>query len=43
MNKELETMFGRKVDLISKKYLKNPYCRAEIFRTHRVIYASEQS
>lgn len=42
MQKELETMFGRKVDLISKKYLKNPYRRAEILSTHRVIYASEQ-
>jgi predicted nucleotidyltransferase len=43
MQKELETMFGRKVDLINKKYLKNPYRRAEILSTHRVIYASEQS
>jgi uncharacterized protein len=41
MKEELEVMFGREVDLVSKKYLKNPYRRAEILRTHQVIYVSE--
>lgn len=39
MQKEIEALFGRKVDLVSKKYLKNPYRRYEILRTHKVIYA----
>ncbi len=43
MQKEIETLLGRKVDLVSKKYLKNPYRRYEILRTHKVIYAIEQS
>lgn len=40
MQEELEAMFGHEVDLVSKKYLKNPYRRAEILRTHQVIYAA---
>ena len=40
MREELEQMFGRRVDLLSKKSLKNPWRRAEILRTHRVIYAA---
>lgn len=43
MQEEIETLFGRKVDLVSKKYLKNPYRRHEILRTQKVIYAIEQS
>jgi len=42
MKVELEAMFGREVDLINQKYLKNPYRRAEILETRRVIYAKEQ-
>ncbi|NJP09255.1 MAG: nucleotidyltransferase family protein [Leptolyngbyaceae cyanobacterium RU_5_1] len=42
MQQEIEALFGRKVDLVSKKYLKNPYRRYEILRTHKVIYAIEQ-
>lgn len=33
-------LFGRKVDICEKPLLKNPYSRAEILRTNRVIYAS---
>ena len=40
MQRELEGMFGRSVDLIQKKELQNPYRRAEILRSHQVIYAS---
>lgn len=43
MEAELETLFQRKVDLVSKKYLKNPYRRYEILKTREVIYAVEQS
>jgi uncharacterized protein len=41
MQKEIEALFGRKVDLVSKKYLKNPYRRHEILSTYQVIYAVE--
>lgn len=41
MREEIEQRLGRKVDLIQKKLLKNPYSRAEILRTHQVIYASQ--
>ncbi len=36
---ELERSFGRKVDLVRKELLTNPYRRAEILSTCRVIYA----
>ncbi|MEI6429248.1 MAG: nucleotidyltransferase family protein [Pseudanabaena sp. ELA607] len=36
---ELELMFGRSVDLVEKRSLKNPFRKAEIMRTHQVIYA----
>ncbi len=42
MQQELEAMFKRKVDLVDKRGLKNPYRRAEILKTHQVIYASKQ-
>lgn len=41
MRKEIQELFGRKVDLIEKDLLKNPYSRAEILKTHRVVYASQ--
>jgi uncharacterized protein len=41
MQKELEVAFDRKVDLVSKEYLKNPYRRHEILNTCQVIYAVE--
>ena len=42
MEAELEALFQRKVDLVSKKYLKNPYRRYEILNTREVIYDIEQ-
>ena len=42
MKDELETLFGRKVDIADKEGLKNPYRRHEILRTHQVIYARKQ-
>jgi uncharacterized protein len=41
MQGELESAFDRKVDLVSKEYLKNPYRRHEILNTCQVIYAVE--
>ena len=43
MERELEEMFGRKVDITQKRGLRNPYSRAEILRSHQVIYASQHS
>jgi predicted nucleotidyltransferase len=43
MQAEIESSFKRNVDLVSKKYLKNPYRRHEILNTRQVIYAVEQS
>jgi uncharacterized protein len=43
MQTEIETLFKRNVDLVSKKYLKNPYRRHEILNTCQVLYAVEQS
>lgn len=43
MQTEIETLFKRNVDLVSKQYLKNPYRRHEILNTCQVIYAVEQS
>ena len=40
MKAELERLLGRPVDLAEKGQLTNPYRRAEILRTHRVIYAA---
>lgn len=42
MQEEIEALFNRKVDLVSKEYLKNPYRRYEILKTCQVIYAIKQ-
>jgi uncharacterized protein len=34
-------LFGRKVDICQKRLLDNPYRRAKILRSTRVIYAAE--
>ncbi|NOS99378.1 MAG: nucleotidyltransferase family protein [Phycisphaerales bacterium] len=39
MQDELATMFGRPVDLVSKRALKNPFRRHEILTARQVIYA----
>jgi len=39
MRDELAREFGRDVDVVSKRGLKNPYRRAHILRTRRVVYA----
>jgi predicted nucleotidyltransferase len=37
---ELTSLFGRRVDLVEKKGLRNPFRRHEILRTRRVLYAA---
>ena len=37
---ELREIFGREVDLVSKRGLKNPMRRSEILRTAEVVYAA---
>ena len=40
LQRELEEIVGRRVDLLEKRDLKNPFRRSEILKTHQVIYAS---
>jgi predicted nucleotidyltransferase len=40
MREELEGMLGRKVDLVEKDAIRNPFRRREILRTHQVVYAA---
>jgi len=40
MRLELEEMFGREVDLVEKKGLRNPFRRQAILEGQRVIYAA---
>ena len=37
---ELEQIFGRKVDLVERKAIRNPFRRHHILRNHKVIYAA---
>ncbi len=39
MKEEMKIIFGREVDLVEKRALKNPFRRYEILRTKEVIYA----
>lgn len=40
MRQELATIFGREVDLVEKKGLRNPFRRQAILADKRVIYAA---
>jgi predicted nucleotidyltransferase len=40
MRDELEHFFGRRVDLVSRDSLRNPFRRHEILRTRRVLHAA---
>ena len=40
MMDELREMFGRDVDLVAKRGVKNPFRRREILRTAEVVYVS---
>ncbi len=37
---ELETVFGRPIDLVEREALKNPFRRHQILSTRQVIYAA---
>jgi uncharacterized protein len=40
MREELEAMFGRRVDLVQKNLVRNPFRRHHILTTRRIIYAA---
>jgi predicted nucleotidyltransferase len=40
MREELEVLFGRRVDLIEKQLVDNPFRRHHILTTRRIIYAA---
>jgi uncharacterized protein len=40
MRTELQSIFGREVDLVEKKALRNPFRRRAILADQRVIYAA---
>ncbi|MDQ1256523.1 MAG: uncharacterized protein QG656_1119 [Candidatus Hydrogenedentes bacterium] len=40
MIEELETLLGRRVDLVAKSAIRNPLRRREILRTAEVLYAA---
>ena len=40
MEEASEIFAGHPVDLVEARFLTNPYRRAEILRTHRVVYES---
>ena len=40
MQEELETLLGRKVDLVEKEAVRNPFRRREILKSHQVVYAA---
>lgn len=40
MKDELQALFGREVDLITKKMLTNPFRRHSILTTKKVLYAA---
>lgn len=42
MMDELERMFGRKVDLVEKRGVKNPYMRHEILTSREKVYVAPQ-
>jgi predicted nucleotidyltransferase len=38
MQKQLENLLHRNVDLTEKKAIKNPYLRAEILKNYQIFY-----
>lgn len=40
MEAELSALFGRRVEVVEKSAVRNPFRRHEILRTHRVVYAA---
>ncbi len=42
MQNELAELFDRDVDITEKRLIKNPFSRAEILRSHKIIYPPER-
>lgn len=40
MKEELESRFGRPVDLVEKEALRNPWRKHEILKTREIVYAA---
>ena len=40
MREELVEIFGREVDLVEKKALRNPFRKKHILSTYRIVYAA---
>jgi len=40
LKEDLETLFGRPVDLVMPRAVRNPYLRAEMDRDRRLLYAA---
>jgi uncharacterized protein len=40
LHESLEKLFGRKVDLVEEKVIKNPYFRQGVNRARRLLYAA---
>jgi predicted nucleotidyltransferase len=41
LKEELEKTFGRRVDLVEKASIRNPYRKREILNTAKVVYAAQ--
>lgn len=40
MRDELETMFGRRVDIVNRRSIRNPYLKHQVLTTRRIIHAA---
>jgi len=40
MQEELQSLFGRKVDLVEKRLVRNPFRRHDILTTRKILYAA---
>ncbi len=40
MQDDFRAFFGRDVDLVNLKYLRNPYLRREVLKTRKVVHAA---
>ncbi len=40
MREELQSLFGRPIDLVEKEALRNPFRRYEILKNYKVLYAA---
>jgi len=40
MKEELESIFGREVDVVERDAVKNPYVRKNIFLNRKIVYAA---